>query len=191
MLSYSNIALLTTRRAIRSHYRSVDGETKDPGRDCPRHVSLLRLFSWSAGHGYRTHKHSKYTSPYVDTKAGKFKGIQVNYTGNHKKSLKHSIESSLLKLRTDYIDLLYVHWWDYSTPIEEVMQSLNELVRNGKVLYLGVSDTPGEASLRLGRSGFAYTLSLDRGPGQRVRSIPRPRSIRRLVSKPYQNVETI
>jgi aryl-alcohol dehydrogenase-like predicted oxidoreductase len=85
---------------------------------------------------------SKYTTPAVDRKEGKFSGIQVNYAGNHKKSLKHSLEASLIKLRTDYIDILYVHWWDYSTPIEEVMQSLNELVRSGKVLYLGVSDTP-------------------------------------------------
>lgn len=78
----------------------------------------------------------------MDKKEGKFSGIQVNYAGNHKKSLKHSLEASLIKLKTDYIDLLYVHWWDYSTPIEEVMLSLNDLVRSGKVLYLGVSDTP-------------------------------------------------
>lgn len=85
---------------------------------------------------------SKFTTPFVDKKEGKFSGIQVNYAGNHKKSLKHSLEASLIKLKTDYIDILYVHWWDYSTPIEEVMLSLNDVVRSGKVLYLGVSDTP-------------------------------------------------
>lgn len=47
-------------------------------------------------------------------------------------------------MKTNYIDLLYVHWWDYSTSVEEVMESLNILVKMGKVLYLGVSDTPGE-----------------------------------------------
>ena len=45
-------------------------------------------------------------------------------------------------MRTDYIDILYLHWWDYSTSIEEVMNSLHTLVMQGKVLYLGVSDTP-------------------------------------------------
>ncbi|RSH95563.1 hypothetical protein EHS25_000655 [Saitozyma podzolica] len=56
------------------------------------------------------------------------------------KPLPH--EDSLKKLRTSYIDLLYVHWWDYSTTIEEIMLSLNDLVKAGKVMYLGVSDAP-------------------------------------------------
>lgn len=53
-----------------------------------------------------------------------------------------SVAASLKKLQTDYIDLLYVHWWDFSASIPELMQSLNHLVVQGKVLYLGVSDTP-------------------------------------------------
>ncbi|KAK0190160.1 NADP-dependent oxidoreductase domain-containing protein [Armillaria mellea] len=67
---------------------------------------------------------------------------KVNYTGNGNKSLQISVKSSLKKLRTDYIDILYVHWWDYETSIQEVMNSLHNLVVEGKVLYLGVSDTP-------------------------------------------------
>ena len=47
-----------------------------------------------------------------------------------------------MKLQTTYIDLLYVHWWDYTTEIPELMHSLNDLVVSGKVLYLGISDTP-------------------------------------------------
>lgn len=62
--------------------------------------------------------------------------------GNHAKSLKISVEASLKKLQTDYIDLLYVHWWDFSTSVEELMNSLHALVLSGKVLYLGISDTP-------------------------------------------------
>ncbi|TXT08606.1 hypothetical protein VHUM_02734 [Vanrija humicola] len=85
---------------------------------------------------------TKYTTPYKFRAGTQFPGSQVNYAGNHKKSLRVSVEDSLRKLRTDYIDILYVHWWDYSTSIQEVMQSLNDLVRSGKVLYLGVSDTP-------------------------------------------------
>ncbi|KAK0432462.1 NADP-dependent oxidoreductase domain-containing protein [Armillaria borealis] len=67
---------------------------------------------------------------------------KVNYTGNGNKALHISVKSSLKKLRTDYIDILYVHWWDYETSIEEVMNSLHNLVVEGKVLYLGISDTP-------------------------------------------------
>lgn len=58
------------------------------------------------------------------------------------KSLTLSVNASLKKLRTDYIDLLYVHWWDFTTSVEEVMHGLNALISTGKVLYLGVSDTP-------------------------------------------------
>nr|ODN87213.1 aryl-alcohol dehydrogenase [Cryptococcus depauperatus CBS 7841] len=85
---------------------------------------------------------TKYTGCHLDRKEGKFAGIGINYGGNHKKSLYHNLERSLKKLRTTYIDLLYVHWWDYSTSIPEMMQSLNDVVRSGKVLYLGISDTP-------------------------------------------------
>jgi hypothetical protein len=60
----------------------------------------------------------------------------VNYTGNHTKSLHVSAHDSLKKLRTSYIDILYVHWWDYNTSVEEVMNSLHILVLQGEVLYL-------------------------------------------------------
>jgi len=62
--------------------------------------------------------------------------------GNGKKSLHLSLRDSLAKLQTDYIDLLYVHWWEWTTSIEEVMTALHTVVESGKVLYLGVSDTP-------------------------------------------------
>ncbi|KAM0563332.1 hypothetical protein ACHAPJ_001050 [Fusarium lateritium] len=68
--------------------------------------------------------------------------IMANFTGNGSKSLKASINSSLRNLQTDYIDLLYVHWYDGNTTIPELMQSLNQLVLSGKVLHLGISDTP-------------------------------------------------
>ncbi|KAH8102187.1 aryl-alcohol dehydrogenase [NADP(+)] [Cristinia sonorae] len=67
---------------------------------------------------------------------------KVQYTGNNIKSLHLSVEKSLERLRTNYIDLLYVHWWDYVTSVEEVMDGLHNLVVQGKVLYLGISDTP-------------------------------------------------
>jgi len=58
------------------------------------------------------------------------------YTGNNMKSLKISLDASLKKLRTHYVDLLYVHWWDFETGVEEVMRGLHYLVQQGKVLYL-------------------------------------------------------
>jgi len=70
------------------------------------------------------------------------KEIIVNTSGNGTKSLHLSLEASLKKLQTSYIDLLYVHWWDFTCSIPELMQSLNTMVLQGKVLYLGVSDTP-------------------------------------------------
>lgn len=65
-----------------------------------------------------------------------------SFTGNGSKSLHISLAASLRKLQTDYIDILYVHWWDFTTSIPELMQSLNTVVQQGKVLYLGISDTP-------------------------------------------------
>lgn len=68
--------------------------------------------------------------------------VKINYTGNSHKSMHISVEASLKKLRTTYIDILYVHWWAFDTSIEEVMNNLHSLVIKGKVLYLGISDTP-------------------------------------------------
>ncbi|KXX76151.1 Norsolorinic acid reductase A [Madurella mycetomatis] len=86
---------------------------------------------------------TKYTTNYqaVDGQPPK-QNILVNFNGNGTKSLHMSVKASLEKLQTDYIDLLYVHWWDFLTSIPELMQSLNHLVASGKVLFLGISDTP-------------------------------------------------
>jgi aryl-alcohol dehydrogenase-like predicted oxidoreductase len=65
-----------------------------------------------------------------------------NAAGNHRKNLMLSLETSLRRLRTDYIDLYSVHIWDPHTPIEETMRALDDAVRAGKVLYVGISDTP-------------------------------------------------
>ena len=65
-----------------------------------------------------------------------------NFGGNHRKNMKRSVEGSLKRLDADYIDLLWLHMWDGMTPVEEVMRALDDLVRVGKVLYVGISDTP-------------------------------------------------
>ena len=62
-----------------------------------------------------------------------------NTTGLSRKAIFNQVEASLRRLGTDYIDILYIHRWDYETPIEETMAALNDLVRAGKVRYLGAS----------------------------------------------------
>ena len=77
---------------------------------------------------------------------------KITYAGNHAKSLRVSVDASLKKLRTSYIDILYVHWWDWGTSVEEVINSLNTLVLQGKVLYL--------VCLHLARLSFPEILAI-------------------------------
>ncbi len=65
-----------------------------------------------------------------------------NTAGNQRKNLVRALEDSLRRLQTDYVDLLWVHAWDDYTPWQETMRALDDVVRAGKVLYIGVSDTP-------------------------------------------------
>lgn len=80
-----------------------------------------------------------------------------NAGGNHRLNMIRSVETSLRQLDTDRIDLLYVHAWDFTTSPEEVMRGLDDLVRSGKVVYVGVSDTPAW------RIAQMQTLALLRG----------------------------
>ncbi len=66
----------------------------------------------------------------------------VSYSGNNRRNMMRSVEESLRRLRTTHIDLLWLHAWDSTTPEDEVMRGLDDLVRSGKVHYIGVSDTP-------------------------------------------------
>ncbi|WP_232666771.1 aldo/keto reductase [Pseudonocardia sp. TRM90224] len=65
-----------------------------------------------------------------------------NTAGNHRKNLVGSLERSLRRLRTDHVDILWVHIWDRHTPLEATMRALDDLVRAGKVLHVAVSDAP-------------------------------------------------
>ncbi len=65
-----------------------------------------------------------------------------NGGGNHRKNMMRSLEGSLKRLNTDYVDILWLHAWDFATPVEEVMRAFDDMVRQGKVLYIGISDTP-------------------------------------------------
>jgi aryl-alcohol dehydrogenase-like predicted oxidoreductase len=81
----------------------------------------------------------------------------ANAGGNGRKRLISALEASLRRLGTDYVDLYYVHVWDRLTPVDEVMRALDDLVRDGKIRYLGFSDIPAWYAAR------AQTLAEWRG----------------------------
>jgi len=72
-----------------------------------------------------------------------------NASGNHRKNMIQAVEDSLRRLQTDYIDLLYLHVWDGRTPVEEILRAFDDLVRAGKILYAGLSDTPAWQASRM------------------------------------------
>ncbi|BCS24397.1 putative aryl-alcohol dehydrogenase Aad14 [Aspergillus puulaauensis] len=98
---------------------------------------------WMAARGNRDNivLATKYSTAYRDYEVGGKKAY-VNYSGNSRRALHMSLRDSLAKLQTDWVDVLYVHWWDQVTSVEEVMDSLHVLVQQGKVLYLGISNAP-------------------------------------------------
>jgi aryl-alcohol dehydrogenase-like predicted oxidoreductase len=87
-----------------------------------------------------------------------------NAAGSSRKNLRQSLEASLRRLRTDHVDLLWVHAWDYCTPIEEVMRALDDAVAAGKVLYVGLSDSlawvAAEANALAGLRGWTPFVAL-------------------------------
>src|SRR5271169_5200754 len=92
------------------------------------------LGEFMSGHRDRVVLATKYTNAAA--------GNDPNAAGNHRKSMMQSVEASLNRLKCDYIDLYWLHIWDQITPIEEVMRAFDDLVRQGKILYAGVSDMP-------------------------------------------------
>ena len=70
------------------------------------------------------------------------RGEDPNASGNHRKNLVQALEASLKRLRTDYVDLCLVHAWDFTVPVEELMRALDDAVRAGKVLHVGISNAP-------------------------------------------------
>jgi aryl-alcohol dehydrogenase-like predicted oxidoreductase len=87
-----------------------------------------------------------------------------NAGGANRKSLIAACEQSLRRLQTDYIDLYWMHAWDRHTPIDETMYALDDLVRSGKVRYIGFSDTPAwkvtEAQMLARLRGIAPLIAL-------------------------------
>jgi len=100
-----------------------------------------------------------------------------NQGGNSRKNMRHSVERSLKHLHSEYIDLLYLHMWDFFTPVEEVLRGLDDLVRQGKVNYIAISDTPAwivaEANARAELRGWSRFVGLQVPYSLRNRSIER------------------
>ncbi|KAH8107739.1 Aldo/keto reductase [Cristinia sonorae] len=124
-------------------YYNAGGNFIDTANNYQDETSERFIGEWMEKRGNRNQVFvaTKYTTNYKTGEGPEF-GPKTFYTGNSIKAMHISVDESLKKLRTDYIDLLYVHWWDYETGIEEVMNGLHNLVTQGKVLYLGISDTP-------------------------------------------------
>ncbi|KAK3685240.1 aryl-alcohol dehydrogenase [Podospora appendiculata] len=128
--------------ALLNAYFEAGGNFIDTANEYQNEQSETWIGEWMAERGIRDRLvvATKYTGDYQYHVLGK--GKTANHGGNHRRSLHMSVRDSLRKLQTDYIDILYVHWWDYMSSIDEVMDSLHHLVAAGKVLYLGASDTP-------------------------------------------------
>ena len=129
--------------AMLDYFFETGGNWIDTASNYQAEQSEQWIGEWLTSRGVRDQMviATKYTTAFQAYKG--FGGQQHSTTvGNGSKSMRLSVEASLKKLQTSYIDILYIHWWDYTSTIEEVMLSLNDLVTSGKVLYLGISDTP-------------------------------------------------
>ncbi|KAL2282487.1 hypothetical protein FJTKL_10576 [Diaporthe vaccinii] len=141
--SYMGACDQRTTEGILDYFYEQGGNFIDTANNYQFGESEMWIGEWMKKRGNRDEMviATKYTTNFMAGPPGEGR-IMANFTGNGTKSLHTSLKASLKKLNTDYIDLLYVHWWDFSASIPELMQSLDNLVVQGKVLYLGVSDTP-------------------------------------------------
>jgi len=115
-------------------FREAGGNFIDTANIYTNGASESFLGEFMEGHRQSVVMATKYTN--------NFPGTDPNAAGNQRKNMMQAVEASLKRLRTDYIDLYWVHIWDQITPVEEVMRGLDDLVRAGKVLYVGISDAP-------------------------------------------------
>jgi aryl-alcohol dehydrogenase-like predicted oxidoreductase len=121
-------------RKIYDYYREQGGNFIDTANVYTNGTSEKFVGKFISGHRNEVVLATKYTN----TAASK----NPNAGGNQRKSMMEAVEASLKRLQTDYIDLYWMHVWDQMTPIEEVKRAFDDLVRHGKVLYIGISDAP-------------------------------------------------
>ena len=121
-------------RKVYDAFREAGGNFIDTANFYTNGTSESFLGEFMQGHRQSVVMATKYTNAAP--------GTDPNAAGNQRKNMMQAVEASLKRLRTDYIDLYWVHIWDQITPVEEVMRGLDDLVRAGKVLYVGISDAP-------------------------------------------------
>jgi aryl-alcohol dehydrogenase-like predicted oxidoreductase len=121
-------------RKIYDGFREAGGNFIDTANIYTAGTSETFLGDFMEGHRQEIVLATKYTNA--------MPGRDPNAAGNHRKSMMQAVDASLRRLRTDYIDLYLLHIWDRMTPIEEVMRAFDDLVRQGKILYAGISDMP-------------------------------------------------
>jgi aryl-alcohol dehydrogenase-like predicted oxidoreductase len=119
-------------RKLYETFREAGGNFIDTANVYTNGASESLLGEFMHGHRESIVLATKYTNA--------LPGTDPNAAGNHRKSMVQAVESSLRRLKTDYIDLYWMHIWDRVTPVDEVMRAFDDLVRQGKVLYIGVSD---------------------------------------------------
>jgi aryl-alcohol dehydrogenase-like predicted oxidoreductase len=143
-------------RKVYDAFREAGGNFIDTANVYTNGTSELFLGEFMEGHRQSMVLATKYSNA--------MPGMDPNAAGNHRKSMMQSIEKSLKRLKTDYIDLYWVHIWDQITPAEEVMRGLDDLVRQGKILYVGISDAPGwwvaQANTLAGLRGWSPFIGL-------------------------------
>jgi aryl-alcohol dehydrogenase-like predicted oxidoreductase len=121
-------------RKIYDAFREAGGNFVDTANVYTNGSSESFLGEFMQGHRASVVMATKYSNA--------FPGTDPNAAGNQRKNMMQAVEASLKRLQTDYIDLYWAHIWDQITPVEEVMRGLDDLVRQGKVLYVGISDAP-------------------------------------------------
>lgn len=121
-------------RKIYEAYREAGGNFVDTANLYTNGESERLVGEFIHGHRREVVLATKYTNAAP--------GKDPNAAGNHRKSMVQALEASLALVKTDYIDLYWLHIWDRLTPVEEVMRAFDDLIRQGKVLYVGVSDAP-------------------------------------------------
>jgi len=121
-------------RKIYDAYRAAGGNFLDTANVYTNGASERMVGEFIADHRGEVVVATKYTNATAANDA--------NAGGNHRKSMVQALEASLKRLNTDYVDLYWLHIWDQLTPVEEVMRAFDDLVRQGKILYAGVSDAP-------------------------------------------------
>ena len=121
-------------RKIYDAYRDAGGNFFDTANFYTNGMSEMLLGEFAQGHRESIVLATKYTNAPP--------GKDANAAGNHRKSMMQAVEASLKRLKTDHIDLYWLHTWDGITPFDEVLRGFDDLVRQGKILYAGVSNVP-------------------------------------------------